>query len=101
LLTVGAITGLIVTWTLADFFFDALEFVVAVPDWFRGDEELAAAVVRFFGALVLVLFPGDDEVGRRLHWVAGGFFLLGLGYLAFGYVEPLILGVFANFNEEL
>jgi hypothetical protein len=101
LLTVGAITSLIVTWTLADFFFESLEFVVAVPDWFRGDEELAAAVVRFFGALVLVLFPGDDEVGRRLHWVAGGFFLLGLGYLAFGYVEPLVLGVSTNFNEEL
>jgi signal transduction histidine kinase len=101
LFAVGALTGLIVAWTLADFLFYSLRFVVTVPAWFRGDEELAAAVVRFFGALVLVLFPDDDEVGRRLHWVAGGFFILGLGYLAFGYVEPLVLGIVANFNEEL
>ncbi|MGH3146933.1 MAG: sensor histidine kinase, partial [Rubrobacter sp.] len=97
----GLLAGLIVVWTLADYFFDTLEFVVPVPTWFQGDEELAAAVVRFFGALVLFLFPADDEAGRRLHWVAGGFLILGLGYLAFGYVEPLVLNVTADFNEEL
>jgi signal transduction histidine kinase len=101
LFAVGALSGLIVAWTLADYLFYSLRFVVTVPAWFRGDEELAAAVVRLFGALVLVLFPDDDGVGRRLHWVAGGFFILGLGYLAFGYVEPLVLGLVANFNEEL
>src|SRR5918999_2951034 len=101
LFAVGALTGLIVAWTLADYLFYSLRFVVTVPAWFRGDEELAAAVVRFFGALVLVLFPDDDEVGRRLHWVAGGFFILGLGYLAFGYVEPLLIGAEADLNEEL
>jgi hypothetical protein len=101
LLAAGALTGLIVAWTLGDFFFDWFEFMFTVPTWFRGDEELAAAVVRFFGALVLVLLPADDEVGRRLHWVAGGFFILGLGYLAFGYVEPLVIGVEADLNEEL
>src|ERR671915_2287344 len=101
LFAVGALTGLIVAWTLADYLFYSLRFVVTIPTWFRGDEELAAAVVRFFGALVLVLFPDDEEVGRRLHWVAGGFFILALGYLAFGYVEPLVLGTVASFNEEL
>ena len=101
LFAVGALTGLIVAWTLADFFFYSLRFVVTIPTWFRGDEELAAAVVRIFAALVLVLFPDDEEVGRRLHWVAGGFFILALGYLAFGYVEPLVLGTVASFNEEL
>jgi signal transduction histidine kinase len=101
LLVAGALTGLIVAWTLGDYFFDWLAFMYTVPTWFRGDEELVAAVVRFFGALVLVLLPTDDEMGKRLHWVAGGFFILGLGYLAFGYVEPLILGVEADLNEEL
>ena len=101
LLAAGALTGLIVVWTLGDFFFDWFDFMFTVPTWFRGDEELAAAVVRFFGALVLVLLPTDDEVGRRLHWVAGGFFILGLGYLAFGYVEPLLIGAEADLNEEL
>jgi signal transduction histidine kinase len=32
--------------------------------------------------------------------VAGGFFILGLGYLAFGYVEPLIIGAVSNINED-
>jgi signal transduction histidine kinase len=101
LLAAGVLAGLIVAWTLADFFLESLEFVVFVPAWFRGDEELVATVVRFFAALVLVLFPDDEGVGRRLHWVAGGFFILGLGYLAFGYFEPLVIGAEANFNEDL
>lgn len=101
LLVAGALMGLVVAWTAADLTFDSLELMVRVPTWFQGDEELAAAVVRFFAALVLFLFPDDDEVGRRLHWVAGGFFILGLGYLTFGYVEPLVVGAVADFNEEL
>ena len=101
LFVAGALTALIVAWTLGDYFFDWFGFMVTVPTWFRGDEELVAAVVRFFGALVLALLPADDEVGRRLHWVAGGFFILGLGYLIFGYLEPLVIDVEANLNEEL
>jgi signal transduction histidine kinase len=101
LVAAGVLAALIVALALADFFVEPLRFKVAVPPWFSGDEELAAAVVRFFGALVLFLFPADDEVGRRLRWVAGGFFILGLGYLVFGYIEPLVIGEVANFDEEL
>ena len=43
--------------------------------------------MRFFGALVLALFV-SSAVGRRLHWVAAGFAILGLGHLVFGYLEP-------------
>lgn len=90
-LTVGALAGLIVAWALVGFFVDPLGFVTLVPPKFRGGEEVAEALIRFFGALILIMFLADDEMGRRMRWVAGGFFVLGMGYLLFGYVEPLLL----------
>lgn len=79
----------IVGWAFFDFFVEQGSFATPVSPRVSGGEEASSALLRFFGALVLALFASSG-VGRRLHWVAAGFAVLGLGHLVFGYVEPLL-----------
>ena len=79
----------IVAWAAFDFFVERGSFAAPVSARVSGGEEASAALLRFFGALVLALFVSSG-IGRRLHWVAAGFVVLGLGHLVFGYLEPLL-----------
>ena len=90
----------IVAWALFDFFVERGSFATPVSARVSGGEEASAALLRFFGALVLALFISSG-VGRRLHWVAAGFAVLGLGHLIFGYLEPLIKGSPPPLHEGL
>lgn len=65
---------------------DRVRFVALAPGA-RAGIEAASAVARLFGALVLFLFP-TGRAERRLHWVAGGFVILGVGGFVFGYLAP-------------
>lgn len=80
---------LIAAWALFDFFVEGGSFATPVSARISGGEEASAALLRFFGALVLALFVSSG-IGRRLHWVGAGFAVLGLGHLVFGYMEPLL-----------
>lgn len=91
---------LLVVWAAANLLSEGPGFAMLVTDKLRGGEEAASALTRFFAALVLVLFLAGDA-GRRMRWVAGGLVVLGLGHLAFGYLEPLIQGDPADLNESL
>ena len=82
---------LIAAWVLLNFSLDRGGFALSVPPKLRGGEEAVSAFARLFAALVLSLFPADG-IGRRLHWVAGGLAVLGLGHLVFGYLEPALQG---------
>ena len=53
--------------------------------------EAVSTFGRFFGALVLLLFPTDRD-GLRLRWVGSGFLVLGFGSLLFGFLAPLSIG---------
>lgn len=75
-------------------------FAVIVSDSLRTSEEVASALVRFFAALVLVLFLSEKE-GWRMGWLAAGLATLGFGHLAFGYLEPMIQGAHADLEESL
>ena len=81
----------IVAWALFDLFVERGSFATPVSPRISGGEEASSALLRFFGAMVLALFVASG-VGRRLHWVAAGFAVLGLGHLVFGYLEPLMEG---------
>ena len=65
----------------------------------RIDVELALAMARLFSALVLFLLPWD-ATRERLHWVAAGFLILGVGDLVFGYL-PSVLGLDPSLNTYI
>lgn len=95
--------ALAVVWALADLSIERIGFAATVPPKLRGAEEAASALARIFGALVLSLYP-PDATGRRLHWVAAGFVVMGVGHLFYGYMAPLLgfpadpdTGLFAGF----
>ena len=90
---IGAVglASVIFAWAFFDFVVERGSFATPVSARVSGGEEASAALLRFFGALVLALFVSNG-MGRRLHWVAAGFVVLGLGHLAFGYLEPLLKG---------
>src|SRR5919202_5806124 len=80
----------IIAWAVVLLTVRQARFAVLAPQAQTG-VEAAAALARLFGALVLVLFPGE-RVGHRLRWVAGGLVVLELRGLVFGYVQPLLHG---------
>src|SRR5215212_3838540 len=80
-------TLLVVGWAGMVLAVHDFHFVVFTPRGKTGFE-VFLALLRFFTALVLVLFP-DEVVGHRLRWVAVGFCILGLGGIGFGYITPL------------
>jgi len=47
------------------------------------------ALLALFAALILFLFPAE-HVQHRMRWLALGFFILGIGGLAFGYLLPIL-----------
>ncbi|MDQ3855609.1 MAG: PAS domain S-box protein [Chloroflexota bacterium] len=97
-LLAGGVAALVIGWALAILAVEELRFAVLSPRAEAG-VEAAAALARLFGALVLFLFP-TDEGGQRLRWVAGGFVVLGLGGLVFGYLLPLV-GVGQDLNTSI
>src|SRR5437868_9588053 len=80
---------LVIAWSVAIMTIPAARFAVTAPVAQAG-VEAASALARLFAALVLFLFP-TERSGPRLHWVAGGLVVLGLGDLVFGYI-PALLG---------
>ena len=88
-LAVGA-AALIVAWIVVVITVQQARFAVVAPAAQVG-VEAAAALARLFGAVVLFLLP-DERGGRRLRWVAGGFVVLAVGGLLFGYLPPLLGG---------
>lgn len=90
----------IVGWAFFDFLVEQGSFAMPVSARVSGGEEASSALLRFFGALVLALFV-PSGVGRRLHWVAAGFTVLGLGHLVFGYLEPLTKEGSTSLYEEM
>src|ERR671933_1315275 len=89
LVAVGVAVPMI-AWAVVILTLRQARFAVLAPQAQTG-VEAASALARLFGALVLVLFPGE-RVGHRLRWVAGGLVVLGLGGLVFGDVQPLLHG---------
>lgn len=96
----AALAALILLWASANIVLGGEGFAVIVSDSLRTSEEVASALVRFFAALVLVLFLSEEE-GWRMGWVAAGLVALGFGHLAFGYLEPMIQGAHAGLDESL
>jgi signal transduction histidine kinase len=88
----------ILVWAALNFTVEG--FVMLVNDEVRVAKEVALSLAQLFGALVLSMYPPDD-VGRRLHWMAAGFVVLGLDHLAFGYLEPALEGAPTSPNEAL
>lgn len=85
---VAAATAIgIAVWTVLIFAVPQLHFATLAPRAQIG-LEAASACARLFGALVLFLFPG--EIAQRLRWVGGGFVVLALGDIAFGYLPPVL-----------
>src|ERR671932_411993 len=80
---------LVIAWSVAIVAIPGARFAVTAPVAQAGVES-ASALARLFAALVLFLFP-TERSGSRLHWVAGGLVVLGLGDLVFGYI-PALLG---------
>ena len=80
----------VVAWAFVDLLGPG-EFVRSTSPTVVAGEQAASAMLCLFAALVLILFP-LGRAGRRLRWVAAGLFVLGLGQLALGYLEPVIEG---------
>jgi len=79
----------VIAWAAINLASGWVGFARVVPEGFRGGGEMAISLARLFAALVLVLIVANG-VGDRLRWVALGFLVLGLGQLAFGYIEPIV-----------
>lgn len=90
----------ILAWASVNLLIGGSAFAQPVPEKLHGSEEAVSALVRFFAALVMGLFLVEDA-GWRVRWVAGGLVVLGLGHLAFGYVEPLVQNDPLEPNESL
>ena len=76
----------VVAWLGLIFAVAQVRFVIVATEAKTGFE-VFLALLRFFAALVLVLFAAEAE-RPRLRWVALGFVILGLGGLVFGYLYP-------------
>lgn len=83
-----AVAMLVIAWTGAILVLPAARIVAYSPRVQVGLES-ASMLARFFGALVLFLFPVDHD-NYRLRWVAMGLLVLALGGLVFGYIQPLV-----------
>src|ERR671932_2858142 len=89
---------LVVAWSVAIMTIPEARFAVTSPVAQAG-VEAASALARLFAALVLFLCP-TERSGPRLHWVAGGLVVLGLGDLVFGYI-PALLGAHTPLNTSI
>ena len=85
-----AVAAAILVWTALAIAVDSVPLALFSPQGQTG-VEAASALARFFGAMVLLLFP-EERLGFRLRWVAAGFIVLGLGALLFGFLWPLLEG---------
>ncbi|MBA2276560.1 MAG: hypothetical protein H0W06_02240, partial [Chloroflexia bacterium] len=87
----GTLAAGVLLWLAFSLFTDWVHISVDLSERVRSGEDVASSVARLFAALALGLVP-REEGGRRLHWLAAGFLVLGLGQLAFGYVQPVLQG---------
>lgn len=92
--------GAVVAWAVVNFTFEATRFALLVPQEVRVAEEVVSALLAFFGALVLALYPAEGSK-RRVYWISAGIVFLGFGHLAFGYLEPLLTGEMPGLDEAL
>jgi hypothetical protein len=87
----GVLTGLIIAWTLGDYFFDWLAFMFTVTTSFRGDEELAAI--------------GVDAATGEVRWqhAAGHSWIVPTNTLRIAVSDQLglVLGHFAPGDDEV
>ena len=87
---VVAVTAAVLLWALASLRFEEVRLLTLAPTAQSGIET-AAALARLFGALVLFLFPFQEErMWGRLRWVAAGLLTTGLGSLTFGLGQLLL-----------
>ena len=77
----------VVGWALLVALFQPVRLVVQAPRP-QVAVEATSALCQLFGALVLVLFP-QEEMRRRLRWVAAGLATMGIGGLVFGNLWPM------------
>src|SRR5919204_3568247 len=89
---------LVIAWSVAIMTIPEARFAVTSPVAQAG-VEAASALARLFAALVLFLFPMEKS-RPRLHWVAGGLVVLGVGDLACGYA-PALLGAHTPLNTAI
>ena len=87
-------------WAAVNLISEGASFAVLITDKARVGDQAATALAELFGALVLSMYS-TNEAGSRLHWLASGFVVLGLGHLAFGYVEPNLTGSPTSLNQAL
>ncbi|MDQ3542086.1 MAG: HAMP domain-containing histidine kinase [Chloroflexota bacterium] len=83
LIAIGAIL-----WLGAILLFESLRFVVLDPQAKTGFE-MFLALGQLFGAMVLLLAPGE-MAQARMRWVAIGLLILGTGTLWFAYLYPFL-----------
>lgn len=88
----------VIAWVVIVFTVSSARFVVFAPRAKTGFEVLVA-LLALFAALILFLFPAE-HLQHRMSWLALGFFILGVGGLAFGYILPLLNGE-ENLNAAL
>lgn len=99
-LLAALLAGSIVTWAVVNFTIEGAGSAVLVPQEVRIAEEVASALLAFFGALVLALYPAEGSE-RRVYWISAGLVFLGFEHLAFGYLEPLLSGEPMGLDEAL
>ncbi len=81
---------LVVAWLSVVLFSEWVAPSIRIPERLWIAEDVAAGVARLFAALALSLVPRDAN-GQRLHWLAAGFLVLGIGQFTFGYLTPNVL----------
>ena len=86
---VTGISVLVVAWLILVLTVDGVRFVISNSVAKTGLEVFLGFAL-LFAALVLLLAPVGAAAGR-MHWVASGFFMLGMGSLLLGYVYPLFI----------
>src|SRR5919198_5215471 len=97
-LLAAGLAVLVIAWSVAIMTIPEARFAVTSPVAQAG-VEAASALARLFAALVLFLFP-TERSGPRLHWVAAGLVVLGVGDLVFGYI-PALQGAHTPLNTAI
>ncbi|MDQ4100050.1 MAG: hypothetical protein M3121_06085, partial [Chloroflexota bacterium] len=78
---------LVVVWLGISLFSEWVAPSIEIPEQLWIGEDVAAGVARLFAALALSLVPREAN-GQRLHLIAAGFLVLGIGQFTFGYLAP-------------
>ncbi len=85
---IASIASFIVVTALAQVAFPTLRLIIFTPE-LAGGSGLVSAIMRLFGAFVLLFFP-IEEYRNRLRWLALVSALLGIAAVLFDVVMPLV-----------